>query len=323
LSTKATLGDKIMTKGLENLAESSQKEKINDLFEQYIKEMRYLRNFSEHTLKGCRRVFNRWIKYVGQMPTEKNLSQFVIEMRTAGLNTTTCNISITAFNSFLTWLKDNGHCPQTFTNGKPFKLIKLPEEKKQLRVLEDADIHKIISFKPKGRNDQRIYALVCTLIDTGIRINEALNLEIARVDFDKLMITVTKGKGKKERIVPMSLDLRKILHRYVTNHRVSKFDSPLLFCTINGTPLSHRNAIRDFENMLAKVGVSKDSIDHCFHSFRRKFARSYIKNGGNIAYLQHAMGHSSLQMTKHYIGDIPIEDLQMMHQKTSLLGRLK
>jgi site-specific recombinase XerD len=151
------------------------------------------------------------------------------------------------------------------SNGKPFKLAKLPEEKKTLRVFDDADIHKILSFKPKGRNDQRIYALVCTLIDTGIRINEALNLELARVDFDNLIITVTKGKGRKERIVPMSLDLRKVLHRYVVNYRACKLDSPLLFCTINGTLLSHRNAMRDFENMLGKVGVSKDSIDHCFH----------------------------------------------------------
>ena len=144
------------------------------------------------------------------------------------------------------------------------------------------------------------------------------NLEIGRVDFDNLIITVTKGKGKKERIVPMSLDLRKILHRYVVNYRVSKLDSPLLFCTINGTPLSHRNAMRDFENMLGKVGVSKDSIDHCFHSFRRKFARSYIKNGGNIAYLQHAMGHSSLAMvqnTLHHKKETKLRDLQMMRPK--------
>jgi integrase/recombinase XerD len=257
------------------------------------------------------------------MPTEKNLSRFVLGMREAGLSITTCNIYIRSINSFLTWLKENGHCPQTFKNGKPFKLAKLPEEKKQLRVFDDGDIHKILSFKPSGKNEQRIYALICTLIDTGIRINEALNLEIGRVDFDNLTITVTKGKGKKERIVPMSLDLRKVLHRFVSNWRQCKFDSPFLFCTSNGTTLSHRNATRDFENMLAKVGVSKDSIDHCFHSFRRKFARSYIKNGGNIAYLQHAMGHTTLAMTKHYIGDIPIEDLQMMHAKTSLLGRLK
>jgi integrase/recombinase XerD len=233
------------------------------------------------------------------------------------------NISIRAFNSFLTWLKDNGHCPQTFANGKPFKLAKLPEEKKKLRVFDDRDLHKILSFKPQCRNDHRIYALISTIIDTGIRISEALHIEIDRVDFNNLTITITKGKGKKERIVPMSLDLRKILHSYAANHRKSKFDSPFLFCTFNGTPFSYRNAYRDLENVFAKVGVDKANIDHFFHSFRRKFARAYIKNGGNIAYLQHAMGHTTLAMTKHYIGDIEIEDLKMMHQKTSLLGRLK
>jgi len=51
------------------------------------------------------------------VPTENNLSQFVIWMREAGLNTTTCNISIVAFNSFLTWLKEKNLCPQTFSIG--------------------------------------------------------------------------------------------------------------------------------------------------------------------------------------------------------------
>jgi len=293
------------------------------LFQQFVKELKYLRTLSDLTITSYGEAFDRWQKHVDELPSEKNLSQFVIGMREANLSITSCNIYIRSINSFLTWLKDNGYCPHTFSSGKPFKLTKLAEGKKQLRVFDDADIHKILSFKAKGRNGHRIYALVCTLIDTGIRINECLNLEIARVDFDNLMITVTKGKGKKERVVPMSLDLRKVLHRYVTNHRKAKFDSPFLFCTSTGTTLSHRNAMRDFESMLGKVGVSKDSIDHCFHSFRRKFARNYIKQGGNIKYLQNAMGHSSLAMTSHYVSDIEIEDLQKMHMKISLLGRLK
>jgi len=87
-----------MTKGFETLAKNEEIEKnllakIKGLFEQYEKEMRYLRNFSEHTLKGCWRVFNRWLKYIGTMPNESNLSGFVIWMRESGLNTTTCNIS--------------------------------------------------------------------------------------------------------------------------------------------------------------------------------------------------------------------------------------
>jgi integrase len=135
-------------------------------------------------------------------------------------------------------MKENGHCQQTFSNGKPFKLAILAEEKKQLRVFDDADIHRILSFKPTLMNEWRIYSLVCVLVDTGIRINEALNIELERVDFDNLMITVTKGKGKKDRIVPMSMELRKILHRYVTNHRKSKFDSRFLDFGILKWPIS-------------------------------------------------------------------------------------
>jgi hypothetical protein len=83
-----------MTYGLQDSQNvHSEKEKINSLFEQYKKEMLYLRNFSERTLRGYQEVFNRWQRYVGEMPTEKNLSRFVIGMREAGLNTTTCNIS--------------------------------------------------------------------------------------------------------------------------------------------------------------------------------------------------------------------------------------
>jgi hypothetical protein len=83
-----------MTKGLETLPkkegieknpENPELTKVKRLFEQNEKEMRYLRNFSERALKGRWRVFNRRLKYLGETPTEKNLSRFVISMREAEL----------------------------------------------------------------------------------------------------------------------------------------------------------------------------------------------------------------------------------------------
>jgi hypothetical protein len=71
--------------------------------------MRYLKDFSPHTIKGCWRVFNRWLRLIGQMPSEDNLYKFGIDMREANLNVTTCNISIITFNSFLTWMKEMVH----------------------------------------------------------------------------------------------------------------------------------------------------------------------------------------------------------------------
>jgi integrase/recombinase XerD len=288
---------------------------IATLFKQYIKEMRYLRNFSERTLRGYTEAFVRWQKYVGDIPTASNLDQFVIGMREAGLNPTTCNISIRAFNAFLSWLLEKKHIPERF------RLKKLPEEKKKMRVFSDQSLQAILSFKPQTANEHRIFAMVSTLIDTGIRINELLTIEKNRVDFDGLVITV-QGKGRKERIVPMSLELRRSLHRYYTTHRFSKFESPIFFCTTNGTVMSYRNAYRDLERLFTKVGVDKSEIDGFFHQFRRKFARSYIKNGGSLSYLQVAMGHTTLEMTQHYVSPDD-EDIKLAHHHLSLLHKLR
>jgi integrase/recombinase XerD len=290
------------------------KEPIDILFESYLKEMRYLRNFSESTLDSCQQIFKRWKRFVGGLPTKENLSDFIIKMREAGLSPVTCNITIRHFNSFLVWLKEKGEIPE-------LKMKPLPEEKKKMRTLPDADIKKILSFKPQGTNETRIYAIVCLLIDTGLRIRECLGIETERVNFDTLIITV-KGKGRKERVVPMSIELRKTLYRYYIEHRRGKFDNPWFFCTLWGNKMTYRNAYRDLERIFRKVGIDKENMDGFFHSFRRGFARNYVREGGNLFYLQAAMGHSTLEMTKRYC-EVEDEDLKATHLRTSILSRLK
>lgn len=304
-----------LTYGLEDFKnQKTEQEQIETLFETYVKEMRFLRNFSERTLIGYREVFKRWKKYAGGIPTKDKLSTFVIGMREAGLNTTTCNISIRAFNAFLTWLKER----EVVTD---IRLKKLPEEKKKMRVFRDEDIQAILSFKPKGINENRIYPIICTIIDTGLRITECLTIEKDRVDFNNLFITVM-GKGKKERVVPMSIELRKVLFRYLTKHRAPKFQSKFFFCTSTGSRITYRNAYRDLEVVFGKVGIDKANIDGFFHSFRRKFARSYLKNGGNLIYLMHAMGHTTLEMTRHYV-EVEDEELKQAHQQLSIMSRMR
>jgi integrase/recombinase XerD len=190
-----------------------------------------------------------------------------------------------------------------------------------MRTFDDTAIKAILSFRPKGRNEQRVYAMACLFIDTGLRFSEAKGIQTSRVNFDNLVITV-EGKGKKERIIPMSLELRKVLYRYYTKFRETKFESPYFFCTINGNPVLYDNARRDLLAVLKQVGLNKDDIDGFFHSFRRGFARNYVKNGGNLFYLQHAMGHTTLEMTKQYV-EVADEDLKTAHLQTSIMSRLQ
>jgi integrase/recombinase XerD len=151
------------------------------------------------------------------------------------------------------------------------------------------------------------------MIDTGLRINECLTLERSKIDFDNLLLSVI-GKGNKERIVPFSYELRKVLFKYAALHRFE-----LMFCTKNGCKVSYDNILRDFYLLFGKLEIKPDGA---FHSFRRTFATNYVRNGGNPLVLQRLLGHTTLQQTNVYIKLIT-EDLQKEQHRTSLLNRLK
>jgi integrase/recombinase XerD len=159
------------------------------------------------------------------------------------------------------------------------------------------------------------------LIDTGARINEALTLEMKNVDFENLIVTV-RGKGNKFRTIPISLEMRKALYQYINKYRQSTFPSSYVFCTSSGRVWSYQNARRELTKICDEVGIGIRDIDGFFHSFRRKFARNYIRYSGNVMYLMQVMGHSNIQVTKGYV-EADDEELQQVQTRTSMLERLK
>jgi integrase len=168
-------------------------DEITRLYDQYEKECRYIKNFTPKTLKTYREIFDRWVKYVGHnLPSAYNLTQFIIGMKEAGLSDVTVNISIQGFNSFLAWLEEKKEISH-------LKLKKVKEEKKVMRVFTDDEVKKIMSFKLRLRGEWRRYTLLCLLLDTGIRITEALTIEPNNVDLENLLIKVY-GKGRKEEL---------------------------------------------------------------------------------------------------------------------------
>jgi integrase/recombinase XerD len=142
---------------------------------------------------------------------------FISGLRQAGTNPTGCNIHIRCLNAFFRWA------------GQP-PLRKLKEEEKIPPTFSPSEIQKLLKHKPRS-NHCRIYLLMLTLLDAGLRINEALSLQKADVDLDNLLFLV-KGKGNKERMVPFSLELRKHLWRHLSTHPHS-----LILCTRDGKKL--------------------------------------------------------------------------------------
>ena len=94
--------------------------------------------------------------------TKTDLNNFVVQMREDNLSPVTCNISIWAMNSFLTWLHENSHIQERL------KIKQLKTEKKVIKSYSDQELKQILSYKPRTFVQKRLYAIVSTIIDTGV-----------------------------------------------------------------------------------------------------------------------------------------------------------
>jgi integrase/recombinase XerD len=275
-----------------------------NLFESFIREKQFLKNVSQLTIRSYRQAFDRFCKH-SQTIDKASLNAFVIGMREAGLSPTTCNISIRSFNSFLTWMFENGHTPERY------RVPQLKAGKKGIRGYDDAELSRILSFKPKTFAQLRLYTLVCTLMDTGCRIDELLTLTRNNIDFDNLLITVT-GKGNKERIIPISIELKKRLLKLLGRHN---FD--LVFGS-SGHKADYRSLLKQWERLCKKLKIEYRG----FHSLRHNFALNFIREQGDVFTLRRLLGHTSIQTTQIYV-NLQTADLQRAHAKTSILSRLR
>lgn len=290
---------------------------LTEIFEQFLLEKKYVYNCSEKHERFLKLCFRSWELAVGvdHIPTKADLMQFVIGMKERGVKTGGCNSYIKGFNSLLSWLHQNDYIKE------PLRIPLLKAKKLILREFSEIELTKIANFKPETFSEQRLHTLLCLLMDTGIRINEALTLTLSRIDWDDLTMIVD-GKGDKQRIVPFSLELKELLAQYVSVLRSCRPKLPnkhlYVFSSASNKPVSYFNIRRNFFVLCKKTNIDPEG----FHTFRRTFARNYLRRGGNLLYLQKAMGHERLDTTQRYI-EVEIDDLKRTQLATSILSRVK
>jgi integrase/recombinase XerD len=233
----------------------------------------------------------------------------VVEMMNAGkLQPSSINVYLRAMNAFIRW----GSIEEHFK--PPIRSIQLLKTTtKVLPTLNETQVQHIVQFKPKWRKERRVHAMAMLVLDTGLRLNECLRLEVKDVDLENFLVTVQKGKGDKQRKVPISGVGRKVLYRYINQNGdpARRF----VFTTVNGTALTQRNADRDLKHMGSKL-----RLDLHWHLLRHCFGSLFIRNGGNVADLQRIMGHSVITTTMLYV-HAQASDFVMAHNILSPLAK--
>src|SRR5262249_9171274 len=147
-------------------------------------------------------------------------------------------------------------------------------EKRLLAIHSDAALRLILAYRPKTFIQWRVHVVACTILDTGCRIDELLTARIGDFDFDNLLLTVV-GKGRKQRKVPISTELRKLLFRLTQVKDRTGIRSDLMFPARDGGKWEHRNARRSYYCFLNGRGLPQSG----FHLLRHTFATQYLRNG--------------------------------------------
>jgi integrase/recombinase XerD len=239
-------------------------------FEQFVRDRRYLKGVSDQTVDWYWQSWKAYARVLdGRNPDQITKGDFldrIEEMRHNRVSPTTINTYSRAANAFLRWLREEGHA------RAEVKIPHLKEVQKVIATLTAAQIERLLAYRPTLLNNARAWTVAMLALDCGLRLNEALSLQRSDLDFDNLLIHIRDGKGGKERIVPISLAMRKVLYKYVQKHTSV---TGLVFYAGDGLPLNQNNIRRDFSDVTAEMLFSRSANAQLAAQVHREHPRLY------------------------------------------------
>jgi integrase/recombinase XerC len=215
-----------------------------------------------------------------------------------GYSKATIARKLATLRSFYKFLVKTNRC-----SSNPMTAIRTPKQEKKLpRFLEYEEVKRLIETPPTdswlGARDR---AILETLYSTGIRVSELVALNMDDIDFLSEVLHI-RGKGKKERITPISSSALQAIQHYMEfrNKRAqnnNNFDARVLFVNKHGQRLSTRSVRRKMDKYLKVAGLDPAISPH---TLRHSFATHMLNNGADLRSVQELLGHQSLSTTQVY-----------------------
>ena len=296
------------------------------LIEQFVNYLRFERHFSPYTARCYGADLRQYAEYLlgehadGDGPrsaaTNAYLDQRLLEadaMTVRGLlthldgfgySTATTARKIATLRSFYKWL-----LKREYIATNPMLLIRTPKQAKRLpKAISVDEVEKLLSA-PDNRETlgARDRSILETLYSTGVRVSELVDLNRSDLDLATQTLHV-RGKGRKERIVPLGSHAMAAIKHYLTllepdarfrqlrDHAMVDPHVPL-FINKNGGRLSSRSVRRKLDKYLRDAGLDPIISPN---TLRHSFAPHLLDNGADLRSVQELLGHQSLSTTQVY-----------------------
>jgi integrase/recombinase XerD len=282
----------------------------------YLDHLTVERGLAKNTLTSYRRDLRRYQAYLGECDierldqvTESTVSGFLMRLREGdaehpALSSTSAARTVVAVRGFHKFAVADG-----LAATDPASAVKPPTPAKRLpKALPLADIEAILEAAgaPGTTLALRDRALLEILYGTGARISEAVGLDVDDLDWGESGVDGTvllRGKGGKERLVPVGSYAREAVDTYLVRGRPelvsasTRASTAALFLNARGGRLSRQSAWAVLVRAAERAGVTKDVSPH---TLRHSFATHLLDGGADVRVVQELLGHASVTTTQIY-----------------------
>ena len=266
-----------------------------DWYQQSINALQ-LNGKGERTQEAYTRALRMLVQFTGKRPeaiSEQELEAYFLHRRNRdrwSSNTMRiCYCGIRFF--FVHVLQRNWHL---------FQILRAKNESRLPAVLSREEVRALLSAVRTPHN----YAFLSTVYACGLRLTEALHLEVSDIDSARMMLHVHRGKGAKDRFVPLPRTALSILRMHWKSHRNARLLFPA--CGRNGrsagsaeTPMAISSVQGAFRAAKRAARIAKRAVS--IHTLRHSYATHLLEAGVNLRVIQQYLGHSSLESTMVYL----------------------
>lgn len=285
--------------------------------ERFIRYLQFEKRFSPHTVTAYKNDLDQFSQFIVSFQSEllnvthQHVRTWIVSLMDDGIEARTINRKISSLRSFYKFLQREdliGNSPMIYVRAPkiPKRLPIVITEQKMDNLLDAQDV---FSNDFQGIRDRLIVEL---LYGTGMRLSELVNLSDHDINVYEQQIKVL-GKRNKERIIPISNSLIKLIGDYQLHKLNQNFDtkSSALIVTNQGNKVYAKFVYRTVNLVLSFISTHDKKSPHIL---RHSFATSLLNRGADLNAIKELLGHSSLAATQVYTHN-SVEKLKSIYKQ--------
>lgn len=289
--------------------------------ERFLEHLANEKRASQHTLDAYRRDLrglSDFLREIGESADplqcdHRAIRRYVVDRMDAGYSPKSIQRQLSSFRSFFRFHQQEGNLTRD-----PMERVEMPRQASRLpRFVDPSSLKALFASDPfpddvKGWRDR---AMIELLYGTGIRRAELLSLADRDLDLERGHLKV-KGKGNKERVLPLVEPLKRVLKEYLERKERTGWTDPHLILTDKGKKAYPKFVHRKLDHYLGRASTMEQRSPHVL---RHSFATHLLDQGADLRAIKELLGHADLSATEVYTHS-SIDRLKEVHGRSHPRG---